>query len=723
MTEPDKVEKKGWAGDIESCAYQDFLTPGQDILPADQRRMRVDRWIHYHSPQCSHGCTETATSPSCYAHRLFLCLRNGLKTPWGDQGPPPAGHFTNYPNIQDFADPVTKELEKMLDFKALELVADPSTLTIISPLLVVIKDDDLRTAKDRGFIITNTESFNKYIDYLQLHDLKLIKIRVVVDLTKSGINGNIRDSPVAYVSAQDIISHMSPRTYFSIFDLERAYWQLPMAVEDRHYYGIRFPDGRYARFTSCPFGAKHSGMFQTIVTSQFCSFISNGIDTIALGYVDDIAVETDPDEEDEEKRLAFAKATGQKVIDIAKDIGLLMSIGKIHLALRIIEFIGIVFDAIGMKVGIDKKRALRLLDDLHQLTSGYNHRGAWCSIALSFPFNGEACINATVLSDAQAATKVRDLAATMTPAKIDDWTTFISRLSWVAGLSQSGKTRLAYIRHWINGSANATKAVVLDLSWWDAVLRRAACSNDEVIYFPSRLVTATSIATATAVISDASDTGYGFYIIDDISAPLPPPQDIPAFAYSFTAAERSDSSTVREAIAVRRFMTDMAHHYRGRVIIFITDSLALSLLLNSGSSKHIQKFIRPCMTIADRLDIGIISIHIPRDLNECADFISRLSSHPSCIPIRTSLLNILQPQATRPTVSTQTMAISSQQKASPSSSTARSEEIYHPNADNMDGPWQQQRHLKARPPLPEAMTIPSTSRMSMPSSWAPYSMQ
>ena len=118
------------------------------------------------------------------------------------------------------------------------------------------------------------------------------------------------------------------------------------------------------------------------------------------------------------------------------------------------------------------------------------------------------------------------------------------------------------------------------------------------------------------VYSDASDTGFGGYMVEHG----------PSTAFGqWSPEEATQSSTWRELTAVYRVLHSMAAKLRDSRVRWFTDNQNVVRILQVGSRKeHLQKVALEVFSLSMINHIHLEPEWIPRELNERADYLSRI---------------------------------------------------------------------------------------------------
>ena len=118
------------------------------------------------------------------------------------------------------------------------------------------------------------------------------------------------------------------------------------------------------------------------------------------------------------------------------------------------------------------------------------------------------------------------------------------------------------------------------------------------------------------VYSDASDTGFGGYLVKC---------DKHEVAGSWDIHQLSSSSTLKELLAVKYVLISLIDKLSGFSVKWFTDNKNLALILNIGSKKpHLQHEILQIFNICYPRSIGIDIEWIPRTKNEQSDYLSKM---------------------------------------------------------------------------------------------------
>ena len=126
----------------------------------------------------------------------------------------------------------------------------------------------------------------------------------------------------------------------------------------------------------------------------------------------------------------------------------------------------------------------------------------------------------------------------------------------------------------------------------------------------------TNNSITKVVFSDASEKGYGSFIIEKLG-------NIVA-RDNFNYSEKGTSSTYRELLAVKYSLESFYSLLTNQKILWHSDNTNVARIIQIGSRKpHLQKIALEIFKICLRFDIEITTQWIPREYNQIADQISK----------------------------------------------------------------------------------------------------
>ena len=159
-------------------------------------------------------------------------------------------------------------------------------------------------------------------------------------------------------------------------------------------------------------------------------------------------------------------------------------------------------------------------------------------------------------------------------------------------------------------------------SSWDERLLISPEIRQELSFWLNNIVSLNGKAmiakssTVGLVYSDASSSGFGGFSVQCGRE---------CVAGSWTSEEMSGSSTLREILAVKYVLLSLVSKLAGSSVKWFTDNQNVPRILSCGSGKsHLQREALSIFQICCSHSISIEMEWIPRDLNDQADFLSRI---------------------------------------------------------------------------------------------------
>ena len=148
-------------------------------------------------------------------------------------------------------------------------------------------------------------------------------------------------------------------------------------------------------------------------------------------------------------------------------------------------------------------------------------------------------------------------------------------------------------------------------------MQEMCCLRDRALHLNGREVSRGAPADAIRCFSDASDSGYGAYVVSP---------SIISNHGRWAAPERQRSSTWRELTAVQRALADFRQQLSGCVLRWHCDNAAAVRILDFGSSKpHLQQIAYRIDQVCWCYNIRLFPVWIPRGQNRQADVLSKRS--------------------------------------------------------------------------------------------------
>lgn len=143
---------------------------------------------------------------------------------------------------------------------------------------------------------------------------------------------------------QDFTYHIAGCTVFTKIDLVKAYFQIPVAEEDRHKTAVTTPFGLF-EFNRMPFGLRNAA--QTF--QRFVDTVLRGL-TFCHGYIDDLLVASKNEEEH--------KTHLEQIFQRLKKYGLSINVAKSKFAEKEVEYLGYVVNKEGIRPIPDRVKAV-----------------------------------------------------------------------------------------------------------------------------------------------------------------------------------------------------------------------------------------------------------------------------------------------------------------------------------------------------------------------------
>ena len=124
--------------------------------------------------------------------------------------------------------------------------------------------------------------------------------------------------------------------------------------------------------------------------------------------------------------------------------------------------------------------------------------------------------------------------------------------------------------------------------------------------------------TSQIIFTDASDHSYGGYFLHRLGKVV--------CQSRFTPDEKATSSTNRELLSIKRCLESFAEHMKHEAVEVRTDNKNAVRIIKSGSRKmHLQQLAVQIFELCTRNDILLHPTWIPRELNQYADYLSKLA--------------------------------------------------------------------------------------------------
>lgn len=487
------------------------------------------------------------------------------------------------------------------------------------------------------------------------------------------LNDWLKPQSVKYETIESVRQMIRRRDYLTSIDLKSAYSHIVIHPSHRHLLGFNAL-GRRWRFRCLPFGVSSAPyVFTRVMRTVVRYFRQRGI-RLAI-YLDDIIIMAASPEQ--------SRLHTRFVLDVLERLGFLINISKSSLEpSQMIQHLGVLFDSVRWRITLPDSKILAIAKDARRILRA-NELG-----------------QLTVRMVAGLAGKLAAATTAMPAAKFRMRS--LQRLVWFA---------LRHKTSW-DGVVALSATAMRDAVWCSTTkaLRRCNCGRIRVS------------APEATLTTDASLTGWG--------AVLQIGHQSWSIHGRWNQRESAFSSNLREVTAVTRsFMGFRRRLVRCQSILFRTDNTTTLSALNRFGSRHrhLGLAIEPVLRTLIRYRIHVEAVHLPGELNQAADALSRLtpavnewSLHPSvaarCVDLLRRSTSLLAHQLRRRHPESSTWPLTA-----PSTTMAvRTTTISRPLAgDIVDWFASNQHHLvrhyASRPPDPEA-----SFGDAMTTSWTPF---
>lgn len=184
----------------------------------------------------------------------------------------------------------------------------------------------------------------QYINPLIVVVKKSGEIRLCLDARE--INKRMENDHDQPSTIDEIFRLVGSRKYFSMLDISKVFWQIPLRKQDRKYTGFLFNNQAYV-FKRLPFGLKTAG---SPFTRAINKTLGDDCYDFVMVYLDDILIVSDT-LEDHFHHLNI-------VFDRLKQAGFRLNKVKCELLRTEIKFLGHIFDEIKVEMNAETKLAI-----------------------------------------------------------------------------------------------------------------------------------------------------------------------------------------------------------------------------------------------------------------------------------------------------------------------------------------------------------------------------
>lgn len=418
----------------------------------------------------------------------------------------------------------------------------------------------------RGLAIECTDNLPVVVNPLTVSVQKNGKKRLILDLRH--VNAHLWKTPIKFEDIRVAMQFIHKNYHCFKFDIHSAYHHVDIFDQHTGYLGFSWKYGdkiRFFKFLVLPFGLSSACYIFTKITRPLIKKW-RGEGKQILMYLDD-GLGTHPDFY---KCLDMANQVKQDIINS----GFVPKVEKsMWYPVRTLSYLGYYIDTVNALLCIPSDR----LDKL---------------------FNTIVLIEQT-LNDLHRV-KVRTVASLVGQ---------IISMSYVIG-------NIAYIM---------TKYISIDInqaSSWNCCIELSSESIGQIKFWRDNIKSvnfknfATDLSCQSIVYSDASNSGYGGYIVEN---PL-------SIAHGmWTDSDATQSSTWKELTAVKKVLISLVDFLKDKRVKWFTDNQNVVSIVQKGSTKiHLQDIAIEIYTVCLKNNLSLDVEWIPRAKNDIADYISRI---------------------------------------------------------------------------------------------------
>lgn len=392
------------------------------------------------------------------------------------------------------------------------------------------------------------------------------KRRLILDLRE--VNKHVWKQSVKYDDIRTALMYTNKNSWCFKFDITSAYHHVDIFPDHRKYLGFSWKFGvqdRYFCFNVLPFGLTSAPYIFTKLTRPLVKKWRREGKTVLMYLDDGFGCHSKYDE--------ACKISKEVQYDLVCS-GFVPKVEKsMWIPCQVIEYLGVVLDCNMGKIYIPEKRVFKIQKTIFKIEHFMNQNCRIKVRRLASLVGQIISMSVVIGSVAQLMTKCLSIDIVSAPT----WNSMIL-------ISEESKKQISFWK-----------------SSLDMLNRR-----DMKVKPSSNLV----------VYTDASDTGYGGYCVrtgKNVSHGL------------WEESERIMSSTWRELAAVDRVLRSFVQFLKGENIKWFTDNANVVSIVQKGSMKNnLQDLAMNIFQICLEYKIGIEIEWIPRELNEQADYLSRI---------------------------------------------------------------------------------------------------
>ena len=414
---------------------------------------------------------------------------------------------------------------------------------------------------------------------------KDLSLRLIMDLSQpkgSSINENISKEDFSFQyshfdEAVDLVNKVGKGALMSKLDVKHAYRLLPVRPDQWHQL-CYFWEGNYYVDLVLPFGMRSSAAIFSKFASLIRWIIKNkyGIDAI-INYSDDFFLVSCP-------IMSVASRELTTVINAFNDMGIPLAPGKIEGPSTSLIYLGILINSILMLMQVPHEKFVDIMDILNN----WGRRTTCTKRELKSLIGKLGAICKVVRPGRTFSRRLIDLSMTVDK-----------------------------MHHHIN----LNKEARADIAWWTDFLPE--WDQKSLIPVPKLI-----LSTDLKLYTDASDLGFGaIYESAWIQG-------------SWGDNKLAHSINHRELFAIVAATMTWGHEWKGRRIVFITDSKSITQAWRTATSRspELMSLIRPLFLFAAKNGFSVAFKHILGSKNLIADALSRFQMtkfralHPQAEP-------------------------------------------------------------------------------------------
>ena len=202
-------------------------------------------------------------------------------------------------------------------------------------------------------------------------------MRVIFDLTTTGLNGACGRWRFRYAGLEGLLPHLTPGCYCASYDLSKMYCQIPVDEYTSQYFHARLPPlsaearaelgvhgkvPHYVRYRTLPMGWTSACGHASVVTAAICEEAVRRGAVCAVSYIDDIVCAGK-----DREQCARSQAIIKLVIE--ERFGLELSASKTEEPQQLLTWIGIEIDTERQQFTISAARREKIAAEIDSLLS------------------------------------------------------------------------------------------------------------------------------------------------------------------------------------------------------------------------------------------------------------------------------------------------------------------------------------------------------------------